>query len=377
MASGTQIERSYRLVGALLQGDELDRQGVARLLGVRPAAADRHINALVATVPGIEERRRRHRRTIRFTGLAAPGAASRNLAAASCFGASLAHLFRGTPYETLLHDVRDSVTRRTRKPRDFEDARRKFLFITPAGELGLAERLGILDDLVEAVLKRQYVRMDYTGFDGEERSVEVAPWSIAIYDHQLYLLAEGESAAPRAYRLSRVSHLQALAKTFSYPAHSAYNPEQMFRDTFGIFIRGEDPIENVALRLSPRWRTYAHSHLWHSSQRVSADPGGGVTVRMRVRICSEFEAFVLGFGTDAEVLEPISLRDRIAQQVEALHLTYRDVTRGARGGGARGRRASQGDLPVDPRASAPIIAQPTRRHPRRARGTKPHDQTRR
>jgi predicted DNA-binding transcriptional regulator YafY len=325
MAPGIQIGRCYKVVAALLQGQELDRRAIAELIGVAPAAADVHINTLVGTVPGIKERRQRHHRTIRFTGESSPGAASRSLVVAACFGASLARLFRGTPYESLFDEVRDSAVRRAKKSRDFGEARRKFLFITQAGEVALPDRVAILDDLVDAVLEQHRVLIDYTGFEGDKRSVEISPWSIAIYDHQLYVLAIGEASTLRAYRLSRISEVRTRTKTFTYPERSEYDPENLFRDTFGIFVRGEDPVEDVVLRLSPRWKTYARSHRWHSSQQVSEDGVGRVLVRMRVRTCSEFEAFVLGFGGEAEVVEPAGLRARIAAQVRALHEKYRDV----------------------------------------------------
>lgn len=217
------------------------------------------------------------------------------------------------------------MVRRVKKPRDFDEVRRKFLFITQAGEVALPDRLALLDDLVEAVLKQQRVLIEYTGFEGGKRIVEISPWSVAIYDHQLYVLAVGEASTLRAYRLSRISEVRARTKTFTYPERSEYDPENLFRDTFGIFVRGEDPVEDVVLRLSPRWKTYARSHRWHSSQQVSEDGVGRVLVRMRVRTCSEFEAFVLGFGGEAEVVEPAGLRARIAAQVRALHEKYRDV----------------------------------------------------
>lgn len=372
MAKGTQVERSYRLIRALLRGEELGRHEVAKLLGVKPAAADQHIKAIKATVPGIEARKRKNRSTIRLVGDAAASLAPNNLAAAACFSASLSRLFRRTAYETLLNDVRDAVTRRTRKPKDYAEARRKFLFITPAGEFALPDREDVLNDLVDAVLQQQRVHIAYTGFDGSARNVDILPLSIAIYDHQLYVLAEGEGAVVRAYRLSRIGEVHVQTRTFTYPTRAAYEPEEMFRDSFGIFIREEYPVETVVLRLAPRWKTYAHCHSWHSSQKVSDGPEGSVDIRMRVRTCPEFQAFVLGFGGEAEVLEPVSLRERVAEQARTLHRTYGDPDRGAAPDAPRSRRASRGDPAALAEHPAPPSAHPSGSDRRRARGTKPH-----
>jgi hypothetical protein len=120
---------------------------------------------------------------------------------------------------------------------------------------------------------------------------------------------------------------------FKYPDRLSYDPETLFRDTFGIFIRGDDPVEDVVLRLSPRWRTYARTHRWHSSQRISEERDGSVIVRMRVRTCNELKAFILGLGGDVEVLQPVRLRSHMAEQAERLRHMYSD--RGVAGGARR------------------------------------------
>lgn len=107
-----------------------------------------------------------------------------------------------------------------------------------------------------------------------------------------------------------------------YPARTTYDPEHLFRDSFGIFIRGEGEVEDVRLRFQPRWRTFARTHLWHSTHQVEREDDAGVVVRMRVRICRELEAFVLGFGAEVEVLAPASLRSSIAGRAASLAVVY-------------------------------------------------------
>ena len=60
---------------------------------------------------------------------------------------------------------------------------------------------------------------------------------------------------------------------------------------------------HVELKLHKQWTTYAQSHRWHDSQKVEV-AADHVIVRVHVRVCPELEAWILGFGEEAEVLAP-------------------------------------------------------------------------
>ena len=56
---------------------------------------------------------------------------------------------------------------------------------------------------------------------------------------------------------------------------------------------------------------YVRERIWHHSQQVQAQAGGGIQVSLRVGLSPELEAWVLGFGPNVTVLEPEGFRDRI------------------------------------------------------------------
>ena len=121
------------------------------------------------------------------------------------------------------------------------------------------------------------------------------------------------------YRFARIHSVEVLDDSFAYPSRTEYDPEQVFRDSFGIFL--DMPVHDVELRLHKQWATYAQSHRWHDSQVVDV-ADDHVSVRMRVRVCPELEAWILGFGEQAEVLAPPELRAQIAGRAAALRGIY-------------------------------------------------------
>jgi predicted DNA-binding transcriptional regulator YafY len=305
------IARPYKLLADLLKGREHDRHSVAKLLGVKPAMANRHIKAALEYLP-LSSRTEGRKRLIRWTASSAMSAPSYATAVAACFGASVWPLFRGSTYEVGIRNALAQVTGRTRRSSTFKHIDRKFWFLSKGGEPALIERSALLDELLEAVLHHRIVAVRYIHFDGEKEVIRVEPLSIVVHDHQLYLVARRPDRLLHPYRFCRMDAVDVLEEPFVYPNRNEYDPEQVFRDSFGVFLNL--PAEDVEIRVDKRWATYAQTHRWHGSQNVTVD-ADDVRIRLHVRICPELEAWILGFGEHAEVVSPRSLRERITARI--------------------------------------------------------------
>jgi hypothetical protein len=322
------ITRHLLLAADLLRGREHDRHSLAARLGVRPAMADRLINAAVEQLPGIVERRDGKQRKIRMDLAAIAPEPSYPTAIAACFGSSLWPLFEGTTYQGGIRDALRDVVGRTRRRAVFRDIDRKFWFLRRGGEVALLDHAPLLDEILEAVLHHRVLSLEYMRFTGKLQRLRMEPLSIVVHDHQLYVVGRCDGVPLHPYRFARIHSVEVLDDSFAYPSRTEYDPEQVFRDSFGIFL--DMPVHDVELRLHKQWATYAQSHRWHDSQVVDV-ANDHVRVRMRVRVCPELEAWILGFGEQAEVLAPPTLRAQIATRATALRAIYgepRQVTPG-------------------------------------------------
>src|SRR5437868_14636292 len=117
------IERTAKLVAALLSGREITREEATSILGVRHAAADRQLEAIGRHVPLVRERRK-GRLHVRIDRSKVAGGAERVPIAptiAACVGASPGKLFEGTTYEKgMRHPVQD-VSRPPAPPPRLQD----------------------------------------------------------------------------------------------------------------------------------------------------------------------------------------------------------------------------------------------------------------
>ncbi len=313
------ITRHFTLVADLLRGREHDRHSLAERLHIRPAQADRLMNAALEHLPGVSEFHEGKQRKIRIDPTAFAAAPSYPTAVAACFGSSLWHLFEGTTYGAGIRDAAKDVIGRTKRRAVFRDIDRKFWFLRRGGEVALVDRAELLDEVLEAVLHHRVLALDYTNFGGTSACMRIEPLSLALHDHQLYIVGRDPKHALHPYRFARIRTVNVLDDTFTYPDRAAYDPEQVFRDSFGIFL--DKSVQDVVLKLHKQWATYATSHRWHDSQNVEVHDDH-VLVRMRVSVCPELVAWILGFGEEAEVVSPSTLRDEITLRALALHEVY-------------------------------------------------------
>jgi predicted DNA-binding transcriptional regulator YafY len=318
------IQRTAKLIAVLLSGRDLTRSEATALLGVRVAAVDRQLEAIGRHVPLIRERRKGQVH-VRIDRSKITGGAERVPIAtmiAACVGASLGKLFEGTTYEKGMHDLVQYVSREAVHPERFQDSRRQFVFLVRGGEKALPEKEDVLEEVVDALQRRRGLQLRYRDFVGARKSVRIEPLSLAVYDHQLYVIGRPRGGPTHAYRFSRIEMAEAVGGTFPYPDKDSYDPERVFADSFGIIVDEKYPIAQIEISLAPRWASFIRSHRWHRSQE-SFVRSGRVHVRLRVRVCPELISWILGFGPEARVIGPPRLKRQIGRLAQRMARTHR------------------------------------------------------
>ena len=324
------IQRTSAILADLIGGEIHDRQTISDKFKIAVAAADRYIRQL-QRVPGVVQDCRGRRHRIRFDFGEAVPRPSYPAAVAACWAAGLAEVFAGSDYEQGVRDALAYVTRRARRSSEFKHVDRKFIFVARGGESSLPDSSERLDYLVDAVLRSHYADIEYVHFDEKEETLRIQPLSMAIYDHQIYIIGVANDGSRYPYRLSRIKSVDVVSESFEYPERAVYDPKQLFRHSFGIFISESSPIETIRVRLDRKWSVHCRSHRWHESQRIEDGPNG-VVVTLFARVCWELKAWILGFGADAVVLEPLELHNEMQSIVAKMAARY-ETGEGVRKGG--------------------------------------------
>ena len=89
-------------------------------------------------------------------------------------------------------------------------------------------------------------------------------------------------------------------------------------------VIGDAAPEEIIIRFDPAVSQRVHETRWHQSQVEELEDDGSLLWRARVAGLLEVRSWILGWGPDAEVLEPPQLRDWVAEQHTAAAARYRD-----------------------------------------------------
>lgn len=120
--------------------------------------------------------------------------------------------------------------------------------------------------------------------------------------------------ASRLFRLDRIDALEPLAERFTLGARHAVGPDP---------VEVWDRFPEARVRLGPAAHRWALERPPYFFRRVEETADGSVAV-LSLRDEPALLSWLLGWGSDVTVLEPPSLRDRLAREARAVLLRHAD-----------------------------------------------------
>lgn len=238
--------------------------------------------------------------------------------------------YRGTPFHRQLEASFEKLAGGLRDRITFSpaDELRSVSFRNTG--LGRAD-LAVFNTLSTAVLRQLEVEFDYRkpGVRRGERR-RVRPYHLAHRENLWYLIAfDTDRAALRTFALPRISDAEMTDARFVRP--NDFSPEAFFANALGV-LGGPGNFE-VVIHFTAAVADRVREREWHESQQVRDLPEGGLELTLRLGALAEVEGWVLGWGKDAEVLQPPELRKRLATTSAFLAGAY--GSQPGRGGGQK------------------------------------------
>jgi predicted DNA-binding transcriptional regulator YafY len=148
----------------------------------------------------------------------------------------------------------------------------------------------------------------------EENRRQVDPYHLTVYDGGFYLVGYCHlRKTERIFAVERIRELRTL--TMRFQVRPGFNAEEYLKHSWGI-VKGE--IVPVTVIFSSSVARYIRDRLWHPSQKLRELSDGRLELTLRVADTLEVRRWILGYGPDAEVVHPASLRNALQQQATAL-----------------------------------------------------------
>src|SRR3990172_6167837 len=137
--------------------------------------------------------------------------------------------------------------------------------------------------------------------------------------HALYLIGwDEERSARRTFKVERVLEAALTPETFA--PDPDWDPVTALRDGWDVIA--DQPVVPIAVRFGPAVARRVAETRWHPSQRLEWRGDGSLVWRGLVAGTHEVRVWILGWGADAEVLEPRSLRDEVAAELRSAAEAY-------------------------------------------------------
>jgi proteasome accessory factor B len=187
------------------------------------------------------------------------------------------------------------------------------LHFEPGPRWGLGLDPDVVDTVRAAATERQLLSLTYSSANsGKTNQRTLGPHFLYFAKGSLYLVAEDTGdGVIKIFSVPRMSEVRMLDQEYKT---ELVDPEEYFSSAFGIY-RGKEP-KTVCIRFGAKIGPYIRERRWHPSQRLVNRDHGMVELSLDVDITPELLQWILGFGPNAEVLEPASLIETI--QKEAL-----------------------------------------------------------
>ncbi len=103
-----------------------------------------------------------------------------------------------------------------------------------------------------------------------------------------------------------------------------FEPQELDEDAFAhsLGVHQGTPPQRIEIAFDPRIAPYVKERLWHDSQELHDQPGGGVRLVLQVSNDRALKSWVLGFGPLARVISPPELVAEILEEIESAKALY-------------------------------------------------------
>ncbi len=202
---------------------------------------------------------------------------------------------------------------------------RRAIHFRPAQLSRLEGKETAYQKLVNAHAARRTLDVTYDSFNENQMIHTVLhPYQLLFSRRSWYVIGYSSLHREiRTFNLSRIHNLQVLSEKFVYPP--TFRLERYLGNAWEIIPEpGRD--KQVLVRFKPMVARNVAEVVWHKTQETTFLRDGSLEFRVRVSGLREISWWILGYGDQAEVLQPARLRKMIAERAHHMSAMYNGVS---------------------------------------------------
>lgn len=192
----------------------------------------------------------------------------------------------------------------------------------------LTDHQDVYERLLAAIAEKRSLRIRYESFsDDQILETKLSPYRLLFSRHSWYVI--GRSSLHRELRTFNVGRITRLIPTLDhFVIPHRFSLDRYLGNAWHL-IPEPGPDQEVLIRFQKLVARNVAEVVWHKTQRLTTRPDGTLDFAVTVSGLREISWWILGYGDQAEVLEPAALRELVATRVVTMGQIYGEY------GGAR------------------------------------------
>lgn len=181
--------------------------------------------------------------------------------------------------------------------------------------------------LLRAIVGRHAVRIDYDSPSEDRRlSTKLCPYQLLFSRRSWYVVGRSSvHREVRTFNIGRIVRIDVTAESFERPPR--FSIDRYLGNAWHL-IREPGPDREVRIVFDKLVARNVAEVAWHKTQRTQFLPDGRLDFRVTVAGLGEISWWILGYGDQAEVIEPPELRQLVATRARRLLSRYRKKVSG-------------------------------------------------
>lgn len=147
----------------------------------------------------------------------------------------------------------------------------------------------------------------------------IDPYNVIFKDGDWYVIAHSYNKDKvKSYRLSRIRNMNITNDIYIKPR--TFSLDEFLSNSWGAFS-GEKNL--VKIKFNKSAAECIKKVKWSTTQEIENLENGDVYLKFYIDELEDIKTWILGFGREAEVIEPISLRIDVSEEIKKLYKIYK------------------------------------------------------
>ncbi|MDW8802506.1 WYL domain-containing transcriptional regulator [Clostridium sp. A1-XYC3] len=175
-------------------------------------------------------------------------------------------------------------------------------------------------DIQAAIVTKKKIRMSYFSLTSGVHERVVRPYAVFRYSGFWYFIGYCQLRDEiREFKIARIKNYEILEEKFEKPKH--FNLKVYMKNGMGIVY--DDKVFDVKIKINYPTSIRVMEKVWVENQKIHFnDKDNSITFEAKTTGIEDIKKWVLGMGSDAEVIEPENLKTSVIEEINKIKAIY-------------------------------------------------------